>query len=82
MRALLALLAISAVTMTAVAQSRTRTVATAGDAAPGGGVFSPTIDRIVTLYGDLGEEEGCAAEGRDAFLEKRTPDWSAFPYFY
>jgi naphthoate synthase len=23
-----------------------------------------------------------AAEGRDAFLEKRRPDWSAFPYFY
>jgi naphthoate synthase len=23
-----------------------------------------------------------AAEGRDAFLEKRTPDWSGFPYFY
>jgi naphthoate synthase len=23
-----------------------------------------------------------AAEGRDAFLEKRPPDWSAFPYYY
>jgi naphthoate synthase len=23
-----------------------------------------------------------AAEGRDAFLEKRAPDWSAFPYYY
>ena len=23
-----------------------------------------------------------AAEGRDAFLEKRTPDWSPFPYLY
>jgi naphthoate synthase len=23
-----------------------------------------------------------AAEGRDAFLQKRTPDWSSFPYFY
>ena len=23
-----------------------------------------------------------AAEGRDAFLEKRQPDWSAFPYHY
>jgi naphthoate synthase len=23
-----------------------------------------------------------AAEGRDAFLEKRKPDWSAFPYHY
>jgi naphthoate synthase len=23
-----------------------------------------------------------AAEGRDAFLEKRPPDWSAFPHFY
>ena len=47
MRAILAILAISAVTMTAVAQSRTRTVATTGEAAPGGGIFSPTIDRIV-----------------------------------
>ena len=23
-----------------------------------------------------------AAEGRDAFLEKRKPDWSAFPYYF
>ncbi len=23
-----------------------------------------------------------AVEGRDAFLEKREPDWSAFPYYY
>ncbi|MFI9813158.1 1,4-dihydroxy-2-naphthoyl-CoA synthase [Saccharothrix variisporea] len=23
-----------------------------------------------------------AVEGRDAFLEKRTPDWSAYPYYY
>ena len=23
-----------------------------------------------------------AAEGRDAFLEKRDPDWSAFPWHY
>ncbi|HYI56968.1 MAG TPA: 1,4-dihydroxy-2-naphthoyl-CoA synthase [Microlunatus sp.] len=23
-----------------------------------------------------------AAEGRDAFLEKRSPDWSGFPYYY
>jgi len=23
-----------------------------------------------------------AAEGRDSFLEKRAPDWSAFPYYY
>jgi naphthoate synthase len=23
-----------------------------------------------------------AVEGRDAFLEKRVPDWSAFPYYY
>jgi len=27
----------------------------------------------------MGDE---AAEGRDAFLEKRPPDWSAFPYYY
>jgi naphthoate synthase len=23
-----------------------------------------------------------AAEGRDSFLQKRDPDWSAFPYYY
>jgi naphthoate synthase len=23
-----------------------------------------------------------AAEGRDAFLEKRPPDWSGFPHYY
>ena len=23
-----------------------------------------------------------AVEGRDAFLEKRPPDWSGFPYYY
>ena len=23
-----------------------------------------------------------AVEGRDAFLEKRDPDWNAFPYYY
>ncbi len=23
-----------------------------------------------------------AAEGRDAFLEKRAPDWSPFPWYY
>jgi naphthoate synthase len=23
-----------------------------------------------------------AAEGRDSFLEKRDPDWSAYPYHY
>jgi naphthoate synthase len=23
-----------------------------------------------------------AVEGRDAFLQKRPPDWSAFPYYY
>jgi naphthoate synthase len=23
-----------------------------------------------------------AVEGRDAFLEKRPPDWTRFPYYY
>jgi naphthoate synthase len=23
-----------------------------------------------------------AVEGRDSFLQKRTPDWSAFPWYY
>jgi naphthoate synthase len=23
-----------------------------------------------------------AVEGRDSFLEKRSPDWSKFPYYY
>lgn len=47
MRTLVAVIAMSVVAATATAQSRTRTVATVGDSAPGGGVFAPTIDRIV-----------------------------------
>lgn len=47
MRSLLAIVAISAVAATATAQSRARTVAAAGDAAPGGGVFTPSIERVV-----------------------------------
>jgi naphthoate synthase len=23
-----------------------------------------------------------AAEGRDAFLDKRAPDWAGFPWYY
>ena len=23
-----------------------------------------------------------AVEGRDAFLQRRDPDWSGFPYYY
>jgi naphthoate synthase len=23
-----------------------------------------------------------AVEGKEAFLERRDPDWSAFPYYY
>lgn len=30
----------------------------------------------------LGYATDEAAEGRDAFLEKRAPDWSAFPWYY
>lgn len=30
----------------------------------------------------LGYASGEAREGRDAFLEKRAPDWSAYPWYY
>ena len=33
---------------------------------------------IVEVVGGTDE----AAEGRDAFLERRDPDWSRFPYYY
>jgi naphthoate synthase len=32
-----------------------------------------------TRLGYMTEE---AAEGREAFLQKRAPDWSGFPYYY
>jgi naphthoate synthase len=32
-----------------------------------------------TRLGYMTEE---AAEGRDAFVEKRRPDWSGFPHYY
>jgi hypothetical protein len=40
-------LVIAATAASAGAQSRTRTVATSGGGAPGGGVFAPTIERVV-----------------------------------
>jgi naphthoate synthase len=38
-------------------------------------VFSTEATRLAYMA-----EE--AAEGRDAFLEKRDPDWARFPYYY
>ena len=35
-------------------------------------ISRPTADHIITE----------AVEGRDSFLERRTPDWSGFPYYY
>ena len=39
-----------------------------------GGVFpgGPGLDGFWSLV----------VEGRDAFLDKRTPNWDAFPYYY
>ncbi len=50
-------LVLLAAAVAANAQNRTRTVANTGDSAPGGGVFAPTLDRVVqkglpTISGD------------------------------
>lgn len=46
-RSVLAIVTVLVTVAAAGAQSRTRTLATSGDAAPGGGVFTPSIERIV-----------------------------------
>jgi naphthoate synthase len=38
-------------------------------------VFSTEATRLAYMTDE-------AAEGRDAFLEKRPPDWDRFPYYY
>jgi naphthoate synthase len=38
-------------------------------------VFSTEATRLAYMTDE-------AAEGRDAFLEKRPPDWTSFPYYY
>ena len=38
-------------------------------------VFGGEMTRLIYMTDE-------ATEGRDAFLEKRAPDWSAFPYYY
>ena len=47
----------------------------ADDGLAGQQVFAGEATRLA--YGT-----GEAAEGRDAFLERRAPDWSGFPYYY
>jgi naphthoate synthase len=38
-------------------------------------VFSTEATRLAYMTDE-------AAEGRDAFLEKRPPDWTSFPHYY
>ena len=38
-------------------------------------VFGGEMTRLIYMTDE-------ATEGRDSFLEKRAPDWSAFPYYY
>ena len=47
----------------------------ADDGLAGQQVFAGEATRLAYLTDE-------AAEGRDAFLEQRTPDWSAFPYHF
>ena len=44
-------------------------------APPGQQVFSTEATRLAYMTDE-------AVEGRDAFLEKRDPDWTRFPYYY
>ncbi|MCC6743516.1 MAG: hypothetical protein IT175_06610 [Acidobacteria bacterium] len=71
MRAVAALVATLALAVTVTAQSRTRTVATSGDAAPGGGTFTPTIDRIVEK-GLPSIVDGTIVFGSDVLLNGQT----------
>ncbi|MBA0124629.1 1,4-dihydroxy-2-naphthoyl-CoA synthase [Haloechinothrix sp. YIM 98757] len=45
------------------------------DGLPGQQVFAGETTRLAYMTDE-------AAEGRDAFLDKRDPDWTDFPYFY
>jgi naphthoate synthase len=47
----------------------------ADDGMAGQQVFAGEATRLAYMTDE-------AAEGRDAFLEKREPDWSRFPYYY
>jgi naphthoate synthase len=47
----------------------------ADDGLAGQQVFAGEATRLAYMTDE-------AAEGRDAFLEQRTPDWSAFPYHF
>ena len=38
-------------------------------------VFGGEMTRLIYMTDE-------ATEGRDSFLEKRAPDWSAYPYYY
>ena len=47
----------------------------ADDGLAGQQVFAGEATRMAYMTAE-------AQEGRDAFLEHRSPDWSAFPYYY
>ncbi|MDO4242162.1 MAG: 1,4-dihydroxy-2-naphthoyl-CoA synthase [Actinomyces sp.] len=47
----------------------------ADDGLAGQQVFAGEATRLAYMTAE-------AAEGRDAFLERRAPDWSAFPYYF
>ena len=40
------------------------------------------VDDLSRLHLALGEVTDEAVEGRDAFLQKRDPDWSPYPWQY
>lgn len=47
----------------------------ADDGLAGQQVFAGEVTRLAYMTDE-------AVEGRDAFLERRDPDWSGFPYYY
>ena len=47
----------------------------ADDGLAGQQVFAGEATRMAYMTAE-------AQEGRDAFLEHRSPDWSAYPYYY
>ena len=47
----------------------------ADDGLAGQQVFAGEATRLAYMTDE-------AVEGRDAFLERRDPDWSGFPYYY
>ena len=42
-------------------------------------VVNPATGETLATYDTMTDE---AVEGRDAFLQRRSPDWSPFPYYF